>query len=94
VEKEAMLVAGVDYPATFQQLRSWFEDEMSCVDYLGGLWPDGFVCPKCGGGEYWRTARGLWLRRSCKHKASPTAGTIFHRPQLPLSTWFAAIPQC
>jgi hypothetical protein len=28
-------VAGVDYPQTFQQLREWFPDEVSCLEYLG-----------------------------------------------------------
>ena len=80
VEREPMPVAGVDYPATFQLLGSWFGDEASCVDYLGEWrWPHGFVCPGCGWREYWRTAKGLWLCRSRKHKASAAAGTIFHR---------------
>lgn len=85
-------VAGVDYPATYQQLLRWFPDDDSCVEYLARLrWPDGFVCPACDGGEFWRTGRGLWMCRSCSRGTSVTAGTIFHRTRTPLSTWFAAI---
>lgn len=85
-------VAGVDYPRTYQQFRSWFADDASCVAYLEGLrWPAGFVCPRCAATTGWRTARGLWMCAECGRKTSATAGTIFHRSHTPLSTWFAAI---
>lgn len=85
-------VRGVDYPATYQQLVSWFRDEQACLDYLARLrWPDGFVCPACGWRLFWRTGTGLWMCTDCEHRTSVTAGTIFHRTRTPLSTWFAAI---
>ena len=84
-------LVGVDYPGTYQDFREWFPDDASCVDYLESLrWPDGFVCPVCGPGGGWRTARGLWMCAGCGRKTSVTAGTIFHRSHTPLSTWFAA----
>lgn len=92
MEFEPRPLAGVDYPLTFQQLQSWFPDDAACVEYLGKLrWADGWECPSCGCIDYWRTSAGLWLCRGCKHKTSVSAGTIFHRSQLPLSTWFAAV---
>lgn len=86
-------MAGRDYPATFQQLQSWFGDDEGCRAYLEWLrWPEGFVCPGCAAiGEPWRTARGRLVCRSCGQSTSATAGTIFHRSRLPLSTWFAAV---
>jgi ISXO2-like transposase domain/Transposase zinc-ribbon domain len=85
-------VGGRDYPRTYQEFRSWFPDEWSCREYLGGLrWPYGFSCPDCGSGGYWRTGAGLWMCADCGLKTSATAGTIFHRSHTPLSTWFAAI---
>jgi hypothetical protein len=85
-------VGGVDYPTTYQQLLKWFPHDAACLEYLARLrWPDGFVCPGCGFGEFWRTGRGLWMCRRCERKTSVTAGTIFHRTRTPLSTWFAAI---
>lgn len=85
-------VRGVDYPATYQQLLKWFPDDAACLDYLAGLrWPDGFVCPGCGGRQAWRTGAGLWMCTACQRRTSVTAGTIFHRTRTPLSTWFAAI---
>lgn len=84
--------AGVDYPRTFQEFRDWFPDDAACIDYLEQLrWPDGFVCPECGGGDGWRISqRRMWMCASCGRKTSVTAGTIFHRSHTPLSTWFAA----
>lgn len=85
-------VGGVDYPQTYQEFREWFPDEGSCRAYLGGLrWPAGFCCPRCGGGDFWTTGRGLRMCPACGLKTSVTAGTIFHRSHTPLSTWFAAI---
>jgi transposase-like protein len=86
-----MPVAGVDYPATFPQLLRWFPDDNSCRRYLEGLrWPQGFVCPVCGLAEGWRIASGDWMCRGCGRKTSVTAGTIFHRSRLPLTSWMAA----
>jgi len=87
-----MPVAGVDYPARFAQLTSWFPDDEACASYLARLrWPDGFRSPRCGCPTSWETAAGLWLCRSCRRKTSVTAGTIFHRSRLPLTDWFAAV---
>lgn len=85
-------VGGLDYPRTYQEFRSWFPDDAACVEYLGRLrWPDGFACPRCGGGHCWRTGRALWMCGECGLKTSATAGTIFHRSHTALSTWFAAV---
>jgi transposase-like protein len=85
-------VGGVDYPRTFQEFRDWFPTDDACVDYLEGLrWPDGFVCPECGGDNGWRISqRRMWMCAGCGRKTSVTAGTIFHRSHTPISTWFAA----
>src|SRR5260370_29243293 len=83
---------GVDYPRTYQEFRAWFPDEDACVEYLGRLrWPDGFICPACGGRESWRTAGRLWMCAGCGVKTSATAGTVFDRSHSPLSSWFAAV---
>jgi len=85
-------VAGQDYPRTFQEFLEWFPDDAACVEYLARLrWPDGFVCPVCGGDRYWWTGRFQWMCAACSRKTSITAGTIFHRTRTPLTTWFAAV---
>ena len=92
VSVEAMPLAGRDYPGTYQALQSWFPDDDACRAYLEKLrWPDGFVCPACGHDQAWRTKAGLWMCTACQRKTSVTAGTIFHRSRLPLTTWFAAV---
>jgi hypothetical protein len=89
---EAHPVGGVDYPRTYQELLAWFPDDAACLEYLASVrWPDGFVCPACGGRDAWRTGKGLWMCQDCGRKTSLTAGTIFHRTRTPLSSWFAAI---
>ena len=85
-------IAGVDYPGTYQEFQAWFPDEDACVEYLARLrWPEGFVCPVCGGSKAWRTAAKSWMCAACGRKTSVSAGTIFHRSHTPLSTWFAAV---
>ncbi|BDZ53902.1 IS1595 family transposase [Agromyces marinus] len=85
-------VGGVDYPRTYQELRDWFPDDAACLEYLAQLrWPDGFVCAECRGREFWLTGAGLRMCRACARRTSVTAGTIFHRTRMPLSTWFAAV---
>lgn len=83
--------AGQDYPGTWPALQAWFPDDDACRVYLERLrWPEGFVCPACGGVDAWRTAAGLFMCAGCQRKTSVTAGTIFHRTRLPLTSWFAA----
>ena len=84
--------AGVDYPRTYQEFRSWFPDDAACREYLARAALAGRVrLPgvRCGGG--WRTGKRLWMCAECGQKTSVTAGTIFHRSHTPLSTWFAAV---
>ncbi|MFN0026341.1 MAG: transposase, partial [Acidimicrobiales bacterium] len=43
-------VAGTHHPRSLGELHSWFVTDADCLDYLEWLrWPEGFVCPGCGG---------------------------------------------
>src|SRR4051794_33953938 len=55
-------------------------------------WPEGFVCPECGGREHCvvRT-RALFQCTACRRQTSPTAGTIFVATKVALRTWFRAM---
>jgi len=81
-----------DYPRTLMQFERRFATDQACRDYLFALrWPEGFICPRCGGRRSWAARRGVQLCAQCRYEASPTAGTIFQDSHLPLTLWFRAI---
>ena len=81
-----------DYPRTWLELEQRFSTDLACREYLFALrWPDGLVCPRCGGRRGWPMTRGLWLCGACRHQTSVTAGTIFQDTRTPLPLWFRAI---
>lgn len=70
-----------------------FPDEQSCVDFLFELrWPEGFVCPGCGGGRAVLLQSRAWTYEciDCGRQTSITAGTVMHRSRQPLTVWFWA----
>jgi len=81
-----------DFPKTIFEFQQWFPDETACSKFLiESRWPDGFICPHCGGREYyWMDKRGLLQCTNCRFQASPTAGTVMHRSRQPLTLWFNA----
>jgi hypothetical protein len=45
-----------EYPMNLMEFEQEFSTEEQCREYLFGLrWPEGFVCPYCGGNKAWRT---------------------------------------
>ena len=55
-------------------------------------WPEGFVCPKCGGRKYsYAKTRRIFQCSACRAQTSVKAGTIFHKSRTPLIKWFLAI---
>lgn len=88
-------------PVSFIEIMRWTDDQ--CREYLERMrWPDGPVCPKCGGTEPWtitrkagpkndNKVRQLYKCRHCKRQYTATVGTIFEDSKVPLSKWFAAI---
>jgi len=83
--------AGVHYPRSAGELRSWFGTDADCLDYLDWLrWPDGFVCPRCENAGGWAVADGRYRCASCGARTAITAGTMFDRRRTPLTVWFEA----
>ncbi len=81
-----------DFPRTLPELERRFADEEACRTYRFALrWPEGLVCPRCGGRKAWAMQRGLWLCVGGRYQASVTAGTIFQDGRLPLTLWFRAM---
>lgn len=85
-------MARPDFPLTILEFQQRFGTEEACREYLfASRWPDGFICPACGGrdvGE--QTRRHLWVCTDCGRQTSITAGTVMHKTRLPLQTWFWA----
>jgi transposase-like protein len=83
---------GEEYPRTLMEFESRFSREEACRAYLFALrWPDGFVCPRCGGRSAWPMSRGRWLCRECRRQVSVSSGTILQDSKLPLMRWFRAM---
>ena len=81
-----------NYPKTLAEFEACFSTEEDCRKYLFELrWPEGFVCPRCGGHEAWTTERELMVCTACGYNASVTTGTIFEKTHKPLTLWFRAI---
>ncbi len=78
---------------SFKEFRRRFQTEEACEAYLfQQRWPDGFVCPKCGGtGCYQLHGRREYVCKQCHRQSSVTAGSVLHRTHLPLAVWFWAI---
>jgi transposase-like protein len=82
--------AGEHYPSSLGQFQAWYRTDADCLDYLEWLrWPDGFICPQCGG-PGWRLGDGRFMCSGCGARTSVTAGTIFDRTRTPLTVWFTA----
>jgi transposase-like protein len=83
------------------RFRALYGDEEACWrQVVAWRWPDGFVCPACGGtahciveahGGRHGTPRKLFQCNACRKQTSQIAGTIFHSTKLPLTTWFLAM---
>jgi transposase-like protein len=75
-------------------LRSFGTEEQCAEGVMRARWPEGFVCPRCGGDAYCMVrheGRSLFQCNTCRHQTSLTAGTLFAGTKLPLTTWFIAI---
>jgi len=80
------------FPETLLDFEAMFSTEEACQDYLERIrWPNGFICPRCGGQDSWPSRRGLFICRGCEYQASVTAGTLFQDTRKPLRLWFRAL---
>ena len=81
-----------NYPTTLLELEEQFATDEQCRAYLAALrWPEGFICPRCGGRKAWPAQRGRLICAACRHQATVTAGTIFQDSRLSLRLWCRAL---
>jgi ribosomal protein L37AE/L43A len=72
--------------------RLYGTEEQCRAAVVAVRWPDGFVCPMCGGTRHSAVkTRGLYQCRACRAQTSPIAGTIFAATKLKLRVWFRAL---
>jgi hypothetical protein len=73
--------AMTDFPRSLLEFQQRFPDEAACAGYLRQLrWPEGFVCPACGGTRGWALAAKAHTHEcaDCHKQTSVTAGTVMH----------------
>jgi len=78
---------------SLSEFQTSFPDETSCAAFLfQRRWPQGFVCPACGGGRaaLLKSRAHTYECLGCGRQTSITAGTVMHRSKLPLTVWFWA----
>lgn len=75
-----------------------FHDEAAAYAELEAtLWPNGPVCPRCGGMNRITVVRGKTARSGlrrcgpCKRQFTVTVGTLFERSHVPLHKWMQAV---
>lgn len=74
---------------SIRDLKRDFPTDEACVEFLF----DALHSHKCScGGEYKpKTGRRQYQCSKCRFQIAPTAGTIFHKSDTPLTLWFHAI---
>ena len=78
----------------------YFQSEDKARQYLESIrWPDGAVCPHCGGieriypvaaDEDKKIRKGLYQCNDCSQQFTVTVGTVFERSKIPLHKWLQA----
>ena len=79
---------------TIKDFNKQFPTEDACLGFLKDIrFPNGIYCPKCQKvTTHYRIAnRKTYCCEFCNHTVSPTAGTIFHKSETSLRSWFHAI---
>lgn len=80
-------------PRNLIEFEEAYATEEQCLSALiQAKWPDGFVCPECGGTKTWQLSHKRQIEcAQCHYRTSPTAGTLFHGCKLSLKKLFRLI---
>ncbi len=83
------------------ELAPYFSDESAAISFIESqMWPDGPVCPRCGGTDKIyriapnpeeRVRYGLHKCGPCKRQFTVKVGTIFEGSNIPMTKWLIAI---
>jgi transposase-like protein len=78
---------------TIKEFHADFPDDRACLDFIFKTrWPDGGKC-KCGKTDCFYPVQGrrAYACSWCGAQIYPTAGTIFHKSETSLKSWFFAM---
>jgi transposase-like protein len=80
-------------PMSFMEFAEKYATEDACRQKVfEARWPEGFVCPKCGGKKCCYVAsKNCYQCNKCKHQTTPKVGTLMEKSPLPYKTWLWAI---
>jgi len=76
---------------TFSDFKKQFPDDAACLEWLKNYrFPNGIFCKNCGKvtKHYLMTTRHSFSCEVCGNHVHPTAGTIYHKSDTPLTKWF------
>jgi transposase len=79
---------------TIKDFEKQFPNDDACLEFLKqARYPKGIYCSKCQNRttHYRIPSRKVYSCEFCGSHISPTAGTIFHKSETPLRSWFHAI---
>jgi transposase-like protein len=84
-----------ELPTTLLEAIRYFSDLDVANEFTASLrWPDGPVCPSCGGTDLgYINTRRLWKckDKDCRRQFSVKVGTIFEDSPIPLDKWLSSI---
>lgn len=78
---------------TLAEFNEQFPDDSACLEFIfAARWPKP-VCPECEKKDsfYRVTSRKCYSCSWCGYQLSPTSGTIFHKSETSLKSWFFAM---
>lgn len=79
---------------TMKQFNEQYPNDDACLERIfKGRYPNGVFCPSCQRvtKHYKRNGMKVYACEFCGHSISPTAGTIFHKSDTSLRSWFHAM---
>ena len=79
---------------TMKEFNEKYPNDDACLARIfKGRYPNGVFCPKCQKitKYYKRTGLKVYACEFCGYSISPTAGTIFHKSDTSLKSWFYAM---
>lgn len=83
----------MNVPKTLLQAARYFDNPDVCLEFVAAMrWPDGPVCPHCGGMKHsFLTTRRIWKCKACRKQFSVKTASVFEDSPIALDKWLMAI---